>query len=712
MARGAGKRPTRKYRLGRATVLSKKSVETRQRWVDLRARFANFVCMFRPVELLAALLVLSAASVTAADGRSDAAPRSKQAGVAAAGDVNQKQQSEMRATADKKAAAAASGVDELTSLTIKGNAAAAFRLAIMYVQGDGVAEDRAKSIEWLRNAAELGSAVAQSELGRMYRDGDDVTAKDSVQALKWFRLAAEQGYADAQSALASMYRVGDGVPEDLAEAMKWDRMGADQGHAASQFTLGFMFSLGFGVAKDSAEAVKWFRMAAEQRHARAQFYLGEMYGRGEGVPKDGAEALKWYRMAAEQGVFPAQIILGEMFSQGDGVAKDGAEAVKWYRMAADRGDAGSQSELGWIFWRGNGVPKDGAEAVKWFGKAADQGHADSRYRLGWMFSQGDGVAKDSIAAVRWFQMAAAQGHASAQGDLGVMYSNGEGVAKDSVEGLAWTNIAAASGSEIYVKNRGLAERQLGPQATLAAQQRSKEILKEIEAAKKSASAPTPKAPTAPSEPVAEAPKFSGSGTIVSAAGHVLTAAHVVAGAKSVKVITARGTTTAKVLRIDEANDLAVLKLAGGSYPALSVAASRTVRLGQTVATIGFPNIEIQGFSPKVTRGEISSLNGIGDDPRAWQISVPVQIGNSGGPLLDENGNLVGVVVAKLGMAAARATGDLPQNVSYAVKSAYALALLEPYLDGGAVEAKPAGAKLRFEDMVAKAQQSAVLILVY
>ena len=93
------------------------------------------------------------------------------------------------------------------------------------------------------------------------------------------------------------------------------------------------------------------------------------------------------------------------------------------------------------------------------------------------------------------------------------------------------------------------------------------------------------------------------------------------------------------------------------------------------------------------------------------ISVPVQTGNSGGPLLDENGNLVGVVVAKLGMAAARATGDLPQNVSYAVKSAYALALLEPYLDS-AVETKPSSEKLRFEDMVAKAQQSAVLILVY
>jgi S1-C subfamily serine protease len=90
----------------------------------------------------------------------------------------------------------------------------------------------------------------------------------------------------------------------------------------------------------------------------------------------------------------------------------------------------------------------------------------------------------------------------------------------------------------------------------------------------------------------------------------------------------------------------------------------------------------------------------------------VQTGNSGGPLLDENGNLVGVVVSKLGLKAAKLTGDLPQNVNYAVKSAYALALLEPYLGGDPPEPNQSSTKPRFEDMVAKAQQSVVLILVY
>jgi S1-C subfamily serine protease len=192
----------------------------------------------------------------------------------------------------------------------------------------------------------------------------------------------------------------------------------------------------------------------------------------------------------------------------------------------------------------------------------------------------------------------------------------------------------------------------------------------------------------------------------------LTAAHVVAGASSIKVVTSSGIVSATVLSVDEANDVAVLKIEGGPYVHVTVVSSRGVRLGQGVATIGFPNVDIQGFNPKVTRGEISSLAGAGDDPRDWQISVPVQPGNSGGPLLNERGELVGVIESKLSLKAVQVTEDIPQNVSYAVKSAYALALLEPYLDGSPPEPNLADQKLSFEDMVAKAQQSVVLILVY
>ena len=471
-----------------------------------------------------------------------------------------------------------------------------------------------------------------------------------------------------------------------AEATLVER--AQKGDAAAQLALGWMYEKGDGVPIDSAEATKWYLKAAEQGYDFAQFNLGVKYANGEGVPKDMTEAEKWWRKAAEQGYVHAQFNLGIMYAYGAGVPKDSTEAVKWLRKSAEQGDADAQFYLGNMFDSQFRVDRGGADAA---------GHS---------------LKQDDAESVKWYRKAAIQGQIDAQYHLGLKYSFGVGVLKDDIEALAWLGIAAASGKVSAAVARGTLERQAGQVASLAAQQRSKEILTEIEATKRASTSPKPKDSAASVSPVAETPKASGSGAIVSSAGHVLTAAHVVSGASSVKVFTVQGMKTASVVRIDEANDLAVLKLAAGTYPALPVTPSRRIRLGQSVATIGFPNVEIQGFSPKVTRGEISSLNGIGDDPRAWQISVPVQPGNSGGPLLDENGNLVGVVVSKLGLRAAQATGDMPQNVNYAVKSTYALALLEPYLDSSAPEPNQSAAKPRFEDMVAKAQQSVVLILIY
>jgi TPR repeat protein len=564
-------------------------------------------------------------------------------------------------------------------------------------------------IAGIRAKADKGDAESQFGLGVAYAFGAGVP-EDIKEALKWYRKAADQGKTAAQYYLGLAYARGKGVAKDSAEAAKWYRKAAEQGYAAAQFNLGWMYDTGDGIARDSAEAVKWYHKAAEQGDALAQFNLGVMYDKGEGVAKDSAEAVKWYRKAADQGDASAQLNLGLMYANGEGVAKDGAEALKWLRKAAEQGHASAQSNLGRMCATGDGVAKDNAEALKWLRKAADQGHAGARSNLGLMYANGYGVAKDSVEAVKWYRKAAEQGNATAQGNLGSMYANGTGVAKDTIEGLAWSNIAAASGNEIFIKERDLLEHRVGPEATLAAQRRSKEILAEIEAAKQRQGSPEPKDSAAPEYPATRSPKASGTGAIASTEGHILTAAHVVAGAKQVKVFTAQGMKSATVLRIDEANDLAVLKLTEGKYSALPVAPSRKVRLGQAVSTIGFPNTRIQGFSPKVTRGEISSLSGAGDDARSWQISVPVQHGNSGGPLLDESGNLIGVVTAKLGLRAAAVTGDLPQNVNYAVKSAYALPLLEQYLGANAPE--PSTQKRPFEDMVAKAQQSVVLILVY
>jgi S1-C subfamily serine protease len=173
-----------------------------------------------------------------------------------------------------------------------------------------------------------------------------------------------------------------------------------------------------------------------------------------------------------------------------------------------------------------------------------------------------------------------------------------------------------------------------------------------------------------------------------------------------------GLLSAKVVKADSADDLALLK-AQERFAASPVAASRAVKMGSTVATVGFANLELQGFAPKLAKGEIASLSGAGDDARYFQISVPVQPGNSGGALVDEWGNVVGVVSAKLSARAALATsGALPENVNYAVKSSFLLGFLESVPEVSAKLKEPNTKDRKFEDVVKSAEQAAVLVLVY
>ena len=164
--------------------------------------------------------------------------------------------------------------------------------------------------------------------------------------------------------------------------------------------------------------------------------------------------------------------------------------------------------------------------------------------------------------------------------------------------------------------------------------------------------------------------------------------------------------------MDKANDLSLLK-AEGKFVALPVISSRGVRLGATAITVGFPNIGLQGFAPKLAKGEIASLAGVRDDARHFQISAPIQPGKSGGALVDERGNVIGVVVAKLNQKAALATsGTLAENVNYAVKSSFLLGFLESVPEVAAKLKEPTVQARKFEDVVRAVEQAAVLVLVY
>src|SRR4029079_10829288 len=96
--------------------------------------------------------------------------------------------------------------------------------------------------------------------------------------------------------------------------------------------------------------------------------------------------------------------------------------------------------------------------------------------------------------------------------------------------------------------------------------------------------------------------------------------------------------------------------------------SGPVRAGEAIAVYGFPLAGVLSSTGNVVSGNVTALTGLGDDVRYFQISAPIQPGNSGGPLMDYSGLVVGIVNAKLNdLAFAKTTGDLPQNVNFAIK---------------------------------------------
>ena len=120
--------------------------------------------------------------------------------------------------------------------------------------------DYPRAYSELRGLADTGNPVAAYLLGRMYFAGQGV-AQDSAEGLKWLRLAAERGEPNAEVQLAARYENGVGVPQGDEEAFRWYRKAADRGSAVAQLHVGVMFAGGRGVARDLVKAHVWLNLA-------------------------------------------------------------------------------------------------------------------------------------------------------------------------------------------------------------------------------------------------------------------------------------------------------------------------------------------------------------------------------------------------------------------------------------------------------------------
>ncbi len=438
-------------------------------------------------------------------------------------------------------------------------------------------------------------------------------------------LAAE-GDARSQALVARTYRLGSGsVLRNPAKCLDWAARSSAQGDVIGGFELGISYWEGVGVAADQPRAQKIFaeKIAGIHRLASANdpvaaSLLGQSLRLGWGQAKDPASAIQWVRKAAESGEPRAQLVLGQMIQAGEGTVKDQEVAVGWFHRAAVQHLA--EAEFANCYHEGIGVEQDDRTAVRWFKRAAYQGHAAARFEVGKAFRDGKGVGSSRLLAYMWLDLAARLGHVEAaaarDGIVGTMSVS------DQITGHKW--------AKRFVR---------------------KKILLDASA--------------------------TGTGFFVTGDGFLVTNHHVIEGATGIRARVANRELVATLVFKNESLDLAVLKVEG-KFRALPLRKSSTVRVGSRVMTMGFPRPNRQGLQPKFTSGEISSLSGFKDDATRFQVSVPIQPGNSGGPLVDSAGNVVGVISASFPEETPwlQRQESLPQLANYAIKGSFLISELQ------------------------------------
>ena len=291
----------------------------------------------------------------------------------------------------------------------------------------------------------------------------------------------------------------------------------------------------------------------------------------------------------------------------------------------------------------------------------------AQYNLGGSYWNGEGVAQDKREAVRWYRKAAEQGHSSAQYNLGVSYWNGEGVITDEHEAYIWFSIAKANGAvNAADKLREINWRNYLSRSEIRSAQ--KEAARRLEAIE---SRMEEDVPARDSFAVAPAPRGAntaenvfentwrsvvvvhngdgqGSGVIVRP-NIVATNCHVVNESGGIFVYKSdnRRTDTdtafpATIRHVDERRDFCLLDVGGLSGVPVAVRHYDTLKIGENVFGLGAP----QGLDLSILAGIISQLRTIGDD-RYIQTDVAISPGSSGGGLFDSEGNLIGIMTAKI-----------------------------------------------------------------
>lgn len=428
----------------------------------------------------------------------------------------------------------------------------------------------------------------------------------------------------------------------------------------------------YGAAYDAC------KQQAEKGDAECQNLVAVLFRQGLGIAANLNEAIRLFRSAAEKGLAAAEVNLGSAYQNGLGVARDEAQAARWYQLAATHGDPLGELQYALALFGGRGVPKDAAKGVELLRDAANRGLPAAQLALALAFENARGPAHQPALAYTWYLIVARMAHDPAL--------------RTRAEDGQTRMILQLSGQEVFAAKHSAAQwKPLGPGLEFG-------LL---------GSRPAQPGDTANGSGASKV-TVTGSGFVVSHSGDVITNNHVVEGCHDLRIVRDGNTVPAKLVDTDPAADLAVLHLPEPVYAVASFRFPDPALPGESVVVVGYPLHWLLTSEASVTTGIVSALAGVHDNKRQLQITAPVQPGNSGGPLVDERGAVIGVVVGKLnGLKIAQATGTLPENINFAVHGEEARALLDK--NGIKYDTEAAGEALATPAVAARALKFTVLV---
>ena len=341
---------------------------------------------------------------------------------------------------------------ELQKRAEAGEAEGQYLLGAIYFDGGlpGVQKNDALAMQWASRAATQDHAKGQVLMALIYLNGRGVP-QDRAEAAKWFRKAADQGLPRAQYLLALLLKDGKSdPPDDLPQASHLLLSAANNGYKEAQNELGVMYEQGVGTKQSYTEAIRWYQQAAAQGEPFSLTNLGRLAESGFGMPKDHAAAARWYEMALKLDVARAKGLLARLLVEGWGTSQDVPRAIDLYRQAGLAGEASSWFDLGFLYEQGKHVPQNDAKAMEYYARSADGGNRAAMYNMSTLLKKQPTLNATKI--LEWMKKSAELGYAPAQNDLGVAYHNGEGIDVNLAWAIYWYAKAAQQDDEIAIQN--------------------------------------------------------------------------------------------------------------------------------------------------------------------------------------------------------------------------------------------------------------------